>query len=127
MADRYKPQTHGSLFQRMVRNTAEPDNDQSCWLWTGSKRKRYPALSARLAGKHRRIAAHRAILVILDCGEETELFPELYDAYSIAEFQADHLCFNNPLCINPDHLQWLTPEDHRVKTFTQKHPDAIRT
>lgn len=115
------------LFQRLVRNTAEPDNDQSCWLWTGPVRKRYPMLVIRHpeTGKVKTLSAHRAVQVILECGEESELFLDLYAAYSASELQADHLCFANPLCINPDHLQWLTDEQHRHKNATEVHPDAV--
>jgi hypothetical protein len=113
---------HADFFARLVRNTAEPINDQACWLWTASHSKRYPRMCVRVNGKNFTIKPHRAMLVILEVGAEHHLFWPLYELYSIAEFEADHHCFNSPMCINPDHLQWLTEEENSAKRWI-KHPD----
>lgn len=62
------------------------------------------------------------MLVLTELEGETDLFWDLYELYSVSGLEADHLCFNNPLCINPDHLQWLTQADNLNKRFT--HPDS---
>lgn len=55
------------------------------------------------------------MLVLLELDGDTHLFWDLYELYSVAELEADHLCVGNPLCINPDHLQWLTAEENNAK------------
>lgn len=116
---------YGTLFERLVANTAEPANDQACWLWVGKCSKRYPTLNVRIGGKHRTIKAHRAMLVCCELDGEPDLFWDLYELYSVAEFEGDHLCFNNPLCINPDHLQWLTEQENSAKRWVP-HADQRR-
>lgn len=102
-----------TLYERLVRNTAEPENAQGCWTWTGTVKERYPRLNVRTGdGRHKEVRAHRAMLCLMECGEETELFWEVYELFSVAKFEGDHLCTDNPLCINPDHLRWLTKEEH---------------
>lgn len=88
--------TYRTLYERLVANTelAVPDNPQSCWLWKGHERDRYPKLCVRRDGQPRNIYAHRTMLEeVLDC-----TFP--YD-------EAGHLC-GNPRCVNPDHLEVQT-------------------
>lgn len=86
-----------TLYERLVANTrlAEPDNAQSCWLWTGHARDYYPKVCVRnMHGQPRNVYAHRLMLEeVLDC-----TFP--FD-------EAGHLC-GNPRCINPDHLEVQT-------------------
>ncbi len=107
-----------TLFGRLVSNTEEPANAQGCWSWNKLVVGRYPRLNVRTGdGRHKQIRAHRAMMCILECGEETELFWQLYELYSIAKFEADHLCTGNALCINPDHLRWLTKEEHDAETL----------
>lgn len=73
-------------------------------------------------GKHIEIRPHRAMLVLAEIGADVRGFWPLYHAYSAAEFEADHHCTSDcsARCINPSHLQWLTNEDHREKTRTQR-------
>lgn len=109
---------YASLFERLVANT-KLDEEQlestGCWIWTGKVSKRYPTINIRVRGRHRTIKSHRAMLVCMECAEEPSLFIDLYDLYSASELEADHLCANNPLCINPDHLQWLTEDENNHK------------
>ena len=74
-------------------------------------------------GKSFTVKPHRAILVLYELEGQPEFFWPLYELYSIAKFEADHLCFNNPMCINPDHLQWLTAEENTAKRCAASHPD----
>ncbi len=84
---------YDTLFERLVANTAEPENDQSCWTWTGPTRRhaggRRPAVSIRVPGAGpRQFNAARLMLGL-----------EPNDGLT-----ASHLCQGNWLCINPDHL-----------------------
>jgi hypothetical protein len=127
---------YDSLYARLVANSRVPE-DQSeatgCWLWTSRSRgkhpnSQYPRFNTMCDGKHKQLAAHRAMLVIMELAKEEEgmeLFWPLYNTYSVAEFHADHLCEGSGgLCINPDHLQWLTEDEHTAKTVARnREPD----
>lgn len=87
MAKRY-----ASLFERLVANTHEPENDQACWVWSGSRHyKGYGTLNLRVDGKHTKVYAHRCMAEIM-LERKLEMNEE-----------PDHLCLNRA-CINPDHL-----------------------
>ena len=118
-----KGDQHRGLYQRLVANT-DCTGTQACWTWTGRCHKGYPKVSIRIDGKHRTIKPHRAMLVLTELEGEAELFGALYDAYSASEMEAEHLCYYNPRCINPDHLEWLTREEHIQRTHSERHPDA---
>jgi hypothetical protein len=108
---------HQGLYKRLVALTHEPENDSGCWTWLGLVKARYPRCNIRNdENKHTEIRPHRAMLVLMECDGEWEHFWQLYLLYSLAELQADHLCFNE-LCINPDHLRWLTPEENRARRW----------
>lgn len=88
---------YGSLFERLVANTAEPENAQACWLWTGRLNEYgYPRLNVHDAARGRTVTvkAHRAMLEEMHEG----VFP--FD-------EAGHLCHTRA-CINPDHLEVQT-------------------
>lgn len=111
-------EAYAGLWDRIVRSTAltdEPTMSTPCWTWFGKSTKNYPSINVRCDGKHRTLKVHRAMLVLKDCGAEVNLFWALYHLASVMKLEADHLCFNNPLCANPDHLQWLTREEHEAK------------
>ena len=90
---------YASMFERLVANTAEPENDQACWLWTGAIDDRpgrgYARINCRVDGKHRSLRAHRVMAQLFTDDELTEAD------------EVDHLCFNVK-CINPDHLEVVT-------------------
>lgn len=89
---------YDSLYERIVANTAEPENGQACWLWLGqvAKDNGYPRITVRVPEKPHpvKIAVHRAMLEII---HEVE-FP--FD-------EAGHLCYTRACC-NPDHLEIQT-------------------
>lgn len=89
---------YATRYARLVANSqlADPDNPNSCWVWTGTLRGGYPSFTQRVAGVPHplRAAAHRAML------------EEVLDATFPAD-EAGHLCFN-PACINPNHLEVQT-------------------
>lgn len=88
------------------------EHADACWNWKGAVCARYPRLNIITPdSEHKQIRAHRAMMVILEVGEDYHLFWDLYLLYSLAEFEGDHRCFN-PICINPDHLQLLHKDEH---------------
>ena len=99
---------YANLYARLVANTAEPENDQACWTWTGPTRRHggghRPALSIRIPGAPRTVGPrnHNAARLMLD------LLGELRDP----TLEASHLCKGNWLCINPDHLIAESKQDN---------------
>lgn len=90
-----------SLYARLVANTHEPENDQACWIWKGPTRRHAgghrPAICIRVDGKPRQ---HNAARVMLD----------QFEGFADPAHGASHLCSDNWLCVNPDHL---ISESHR--------------
>lgn len=113
---------YGSLFERLVANTAEPENAQACWTWTGPTRRHgggdRPALSMRTpgAGAAGKPKNHNAARVMLR--EFGDLDPT---------HEASHLCRGNWLCINPDHLIGESKQDniHRREGWVIALPETM--
>ena len=84
---------YGSLYERLVANTHEPEGVHGCWLWKGAVGgSGYGRVNQRVGGKHKALDAHRVMAEVLlgrSLGKEE---------------QSDHLCFN-PACIAPDHIE----------------------
>ena len=113
---------YSSLYARLCTHVVE--DGSGCWLWQLRADGRstsciYPRLNIRVHGKHLMVFAHRAMLVLDECGHDVsiELFFQTYHAYSVARFEADHdpACVSS-LCINPRHLQWLPRAEHQAAT-----------
>jgi hypothetical protein len=112
---------YGSLWERLMANTAEPDSEQGCWCWTGSKRSSYgygrlnlyvPELAA-----NRPVTAHVLAWVMLETGIMAP--GPLYLAYlelRCSGLELDHLC-NETRCINPDHLEPVTPQQNCERRY----------
>lgn len=96
-----------------------------CWTWDGRHQKCYPRYNIRVSGRHIEINPCRAVLVLMELGADSDWFWELYEQCGAAELEADHLCYRNSLCINPDHLQWLTKAENTDKRWQQVHPDSF--
>lgn len=73
---------------------AKVDRSGDCWIWTAATNGRYGVIG----GRRSRFYAHR-LSVLLD-GRE---IPE--------GMQIDHLC-RNTLCVNPKHLDVVTPKEN---------------
>jgi hypothetical protein len=72
-------------------------NEGECWIWTG------PLGTDGVYGKWRKTTAHRAVYL--------EMVGEIEPGYEI-----DHLC-RTPLCVNPEHLEAVTPEENRRRKY----------
>lgn len=104
------PRKYASLHERLIANTAEPENAQACWTWT-AKRDRwgYGRFNAREGGKVVVKMAHIEMMRTL--GVEAP-----------RGHHHDHLC-RNPSCINPDHLEVVTAaENMRRRSGFSQHP-----
>lgn len=74
-----------------------PEPNSGCWIWLGNKNKKSGYSKITLPG-HKHMSGHRASYIAFK-GE----IPE--------GMQIDHICYN-PACVNPDHLQVVTPEQN---------------
>lgn len=85
--------SYGSIYERLVANTEEPQSENGCWIWSGPRRHGYGALCVRVPGltSPRHKIASRAMLSEVHGVD----FP--FD-------ECGHLC-GNPSCVNPDHLE----------------------
>ncbi len=90
---------YASLFERLVANTEEPDAPTGCWLWTGYKdRWGYGRFNVRTPEGARKRMAH------------IEMYRQVVGEVPEG-LQLDHLCHNEH-CINPDHLEPVTPKEN---------------
>lgn len=85
-------------FQRFIHK-----NEDGCWIWTGAKTQKgdgncYPWFTI---SHHNGVLAHRWSYMQTKGG-----IPEGY--------QIDHLC-RVTLCVNPDHLEAVTPKENQAR------------
>lgn len=108
-----------SLYARLVANTAEPENAQACWTWTGPTRRHgggdRPALSLRVPGVLSPRQHNAARVMLREVGDLDPLH------------EASHLCVGNWLCINPDHLIGESKQDniHRREGWVLGLPEDV--
>lgn len=103
-----------TLWARLMAHVAEPDNEQSCWLWTGKHdRSWYGRLNVWVPGAGAvTLSAHVASWVWLAARpESTADFVLAYMEMRHSGLEVDHLC-NDPRCINPHHLEAVTPSEN---------------
>jgi hypothetical protein len=107
---------YASLFTRLVANTAEPDNERACWLWTGKRRCRYgyPKTTLYVPGLRKTVSlyAHVLLYVALEANATTGDDAWLaYQELQASGLELDHLC-EVPSCIFFDHLEPVTPREN---------------
>lgn len=88
-----------SLRERWQAKTM-PEPNSGCWFWMGAiNNKGYGRI--RVEGKS--LYAHR-------------IGYELHHGPILDGLDIDHIC-SMPLCVNPDHLQAVTPKENQRRTF----------
>ena len=103
------------LFWSKVDKSA---GDDACWPWTGEKR---TSGYGWFFSKYGQYQAHR-ISLVLKTGQ-WDMFAVkkvVYNCPSIAR----HMC-DNPVCCNPAHLQWGTPEQNTRDISPEKRAVAV--
>lgn len=92
---------YASLYERIVANLHEPENEQACWVW---------ALQCGVGGYGRinvydpttrkpvKLMVHRVLW-------------EQFNGPVPDGHELDHLC-HNPPCCNPDHLRVVLPKEN---------------
>ena len=102
---------YSSVYEKLVANTDEPENEQACWCW---KRRRsrywYGRTTLWVPGLNKTISlyAHVLMYCLLESGAKTA--NDIYLAYlelRASELEVHHAC-NYPPCIFPDHLEAMT-------------------
>ena len=89
---------YASLYERLLANIHQPENDQACWCWAGKRdRWGYGRLNLWKNGRTDTRMAHIEML---------RQFEPIDTALEV-----DHVC-RNPTCINPDHLEQVTPSEN---------------
>lgn len=77
----------------------------NCWKWKGkwsnSGGLKYGNFMVKRDGKWSNVRAHRITKSLLSREDNQTL-------------EVHHAC-KNTLCVNPDHLEWITVKDHRAK------------
>lgn len=104
-----------NLFSRLVSNTVEPENGQSCWLWNRRKdRWGYGRVEVYVPGLGRvkTLMAHIVSYACLEARCQTA--DAMYLAYleiTNSGLELDHECEAEG-CIYADHLDLCTPKEN---------------
>ena len=113
---------YSNLFARLVANTAEPENEQACWVWNSKVKCRYGYGRFAVRVSHLQhpvlLSAHVAAWVLTEIGTDAsndDLFWACQElVYS--KLELDHTCVNTS-CINPDHLDLCTHLENIQRKF----------
>jgi hypothetical protein len=131
---------YDSLFQRLIANTAEPENERACWVWTGNTDgKGYGRLSLRLPGRSSPtgMRAHRVMEGIFRAGQRVlqaddaidDPFAPLHEEHAMFdemdpdEETIEHLCAT-PGCIHPDHWILLTRGQNTIAMHERRRAET---
>lgn len=90
------------------------EKTDTCWIWTGKVDKTgYGSFGMRVEQACRTRSAHKIVYETL-VGEVPE------------GMQLDHLC-KVPLCVNPDHLEIVTPRENVLRSEGIAAKNAVKT
>ena len=95
------PRTYGTKDERFWAKVV-PEPNSGCWIWCGDTNGNYGSHSMYVDKKPFRVLAHRFSYELL-----VGKIPE--------GKQIDHLC-KNKFCVNPDHLELVTPYENTMRT-----------
>jgi len=103
--------TYHSLWHRLVANTYEPHNEQSCWWWARKlDTSGYGRVNVYVPGMGDTVIlmAHIVAWLIAEFGftSADDLFLA-YLEHSASGMELDHLC-RSRCCIRPDHLEHVS-------------------
>lgn len=117
-----------NLYARIVTNTAEPEDEQDCWLWLRhTDRWGYGRLNVYVPGLKKRVKMMAHIVAFLSVHSEPESVDELalqYQSFVHSGLEVDHLCVQ-PGCCNPNHHEAVTASEN-CKRRNRVHPDYAR-
>jgi hypothetical protein len=106
------------MHARLIANTAEPENDQACWPWSGHPgRGGYARVTFRIPGEEHpvNVMAHIAMYLVLEVNPQSiEEFWLAYLELRHSGLELDHTC-QNASCISPDHLEAVTPSENCLR------------
>lgn len=94
----YKRPTEEYFFEKV-------DTSAPCWEWTAGKDRDGYGVFSVYRRERKKYRAHRWCWEFL-CGEK------------LGNLVLDHSCRNRP-CVNPDHLEPMTKEEHDAKTLRE--------
>lgn len=92
----------GMNLQAEIMRWASPEPNTGCWLWTGGATALgYPLMSWRIGATRKSFRAHRVSY-------------EAFKGPIPPGLHLDHLC-RMPYCVNPDHLEPVTPRENTLR------------
>lgn len=94
--------TQAPLFLRILRKIKMPNDLDDCWTWTGANNGTGYGVITAIRGK--KIYVHREMCKIVNGESPTK-------RHIVA-----HSC-DNPSCINPKHLRWVTPRENNQEAI----------
>lgn len=91
----------GSVADKFLDRFDLPADPEDCWEWTGHKQERgYGVIRVNNRDEAGNFRAHVVALAIAGIHKPA------------GDYVAHHLC-ENPGCVNPDHLEWMTRGAHK--------------
>lgn len=95
------PRKQSNITERFL-GFISPEPNTGCWLWMGIVRNKHRGYGAFTIGARKMVSAHR--------------FSWEHFHGTIPEgLQIDHLC-RNTSCVNPDHLEPVTPKENTIRS-----------
>lgn len=103
------------VFTRLVANTHEPDNEQSCWLWAGKRcRTGYGRVNLYVPGLGKVVTLSSHVVIYVAFNGRPRNVNELWLMYCDvmhSGLEIDHLCCMRA-CLNVDHIELVTPSEN---------------